>query len=215
MSCWDSRSFAHSEETHDHTTYVVMRGVAPNSVTSLDPKCWWYLIRGIGSLWGHSWWSLATGIAVWSHSQIFSVLPTSGTYNYSTVRCIIYHHSALHQLFYYIPYQRATINQHYLLFKSCVWSLEHQFLSVLHEHEPISLMDQPLGHHRRTWLRPSHSGYNSIVSYVALKLISFEGKVAVLWGATPCNLADAMALAAAYSVTAMTKGPIRRRWFEN
>ena len=55
-------------------------GSCQSPVTSFAPKFWCYLIWRIGSLWGHFWSSLATGIAVWSHSQIFFVLPTRGTY---------------------------------------------------------------------------------------------------------------------------------------
>jgi len=100
MSSWDSWSFAHSEETQDHMWYCV--GSRQRPVTSLDPKFWCYLIRCIGRLWGHSWSSLATGIAVWSHSQIFFVLPMSGTCK--LFNSVLHHlsHSALHQLFYYI-----------------------------------------------------------------------------------------------------------------
>jgi hypothetical protein len=60
--------------------YLVTRGVSQRPVTSLEHKFWRYLIRGIGSIWGHSWSSLATGIVVWLHRQIFFVLRTSGPY---------------------------------------------------------------------------------------------------------------------------------------
>jgi len=82
-------------------------------MTSLDPKFWCYLIRGIGSLWKPSWSSLATGIAVWSHCQIFMFSLRAVLTNYLTVRCIIYHHRALHQSFYYIilstGYNKSTL----------------------------------------------------------------------------------------------------------
>jgi len=121
-------------------------GSCQRPVTSLDPKFWCYLIRGIGSLWGHCSSSLATGITVWSHSQIFFVLPMSGTYK--LFNSALHHLSPQHTTSVIIFYQWARINQHYLLFKSCGLSLEYQFLSVQHEPKPISLRNQPVGHHR-------------------------------------------------------------------
>ena len=87
ISCSDSCSHAC---ICGHLCILVTHGVAPTPCDVIDPKFWWYLIRGIGSLWGHSWSSLATGSAVWSHSHIFFVHPTSGTYKLCN--------SALHHL---------------------------------------------------------------------------------------------------------------------
>jgi len=58
--------------------------------------------------------------------------------NYLIVRCFIYHHSALHQLFYHLStsYNKSTI----ILFKSCDWIREYQFLSV--QHEPYTSFPQ-------------------------------------------------------------------------
>jgi hypothetical protein len=59
-----------------------------------------------------------------------------------------------------ISNQQAKINQQILSFKSCDWIREYQFLSVHKSLIPSSLSKQALAQHRRTWLRPSHSGYN-------------------------------------------------------
>ena len=47
--------------------------------------------------------------------------------------CIIYHHSALHQLFYYILLTTSYNKPALSTSKSCAWSLEYQFLSVQYE----------------------------------------------------------------------------------
>jgi hypothetical protein len=78
MSCWDS--CIHACRCGILWPYLVKRGVSQRPVRSLEPKFRSYLIRGFGSLWVHSWSSLATGIAVWLRKQIFFVLHTSGTY---------------------------------------------------------------------------------------------------------------------------------------
>jgi len=53
--------------------------------------------------------------------------------NYLRVRCIIYHDSALHQLFYYILLATSYNKPALSTSKSCGWSLAYQFLSVQHE----------------------------------------------------------------------------------
>jgi len=78
MSCWDSCS--HACRCGILWPYLVTRGVGQRPVTSLETKFWCYLIRGNGSLWGYSWSSLATRIAVWLRRQIFFFLRTSGPY---------------------------------------------------------------------------------------------------------------------------------------
>ena len=72
--------------------------------------------------------SLSDHIAKFSLFSLRAVLT-----NYLTVRCIIYHHSALHQLFYCILLSTRYNKPALSTSKSCGWSLEYQFLSVQHE----------------------------------------------------------------------------------
>jgi len=122
---------------------------------------------GLEASGGHSWSSLTAGIAVRIHHQNFFVTEVSlqaELPSYFIMRCFIYHHSALHHLLLLAPYQQATINQ--LLFPSRVVigfvNVNSQVFSTTLI--PVSIRNQPLGQHRRTWLRPSHSHYHKMLS---------------------------------------------------
>jgi len=47
--------------------------------------------------------------------------------------------------------------------------------------EPVSLRNQPLGQHRRTWLRPSHSGYNTPIITTIRDLVYNSGSHISFW----------------------------------
>ena len=81
--------------------------------------------------------------------------------NYLTMRCIIYHHSAIHQVVYYILlstcYNKSVLsNLQNLWLESSISILKCPVRTL------TSFPQEPtLGHHWNTWLGPSHSWYNT------------------------------------------------------
>ena len=120
-------------------------------------------MRRLGSLGGHSWSSLAAGIAVWTHRQI-----SLYDWSFSASRNPNLFNSALLHLSpqrttssYFVTFsQQATINHKFLPIKVVIGFVNiNSQVSTRTLYQSPSV-NQPLSQHRHTWLRASHSGYN-------------------------------------------------------
>ena len=123
-------------------------------------QVWCFICRRFNGLWGTFWSSLAAGsmseyitnIPLWQKSLIVQLS------NYLRMRCFVFHHSALHLLLYLILTNKTFNKSAILPFKICECNGACKSFSVQYEPYTNFPHNRPLGQHRHTWFRLSHSG---------------------------------------------------------
>jgi hypothetical protein len=163
MSCCDSEGHVYNH--WNLWPYLVMFGLQ-RLVTSLDAKFWCHIIMRFGNL-GGGGDILGHHLLQESLSEYIAKISLWLKSLYKLNFQIIFNLSPQHtqSVTFVITYQQTTIKQ--LFFPSRILIV---FVNINPEVSStslirVSLRNQPLGQHRRTWLRPSHPGYNSTSWY--------------------------------------------------
>jgi hypothetical protein len=145
----------------DSWPYLLERLVLPHPVTSLAAQVSMLFNIGVWMPRGDISGCHLPQESLSDRIAKFFCSPYERYYNLIYSALFHYHPNVLHQYLCCILRSTTTINQYHLLPKSVVGVLNINSWASSTILEPASLRNQTLGQHRRTWLRISHSGYNT------------------------------------------------------